>query len=270
MSGPGTRVSASSVLDALRNGPFPAAAFAWLYEVSNGTGWGQKRYADALVLSCWPSRGIHLTGIEVKVDRADWVREFRNPEKAEEIRRWCAFWYLAAPPDVVKLDEVPDTWGFYEVRGKKALRIKKAPEQKTDALDLPFVASIFRRATSLQESARQLGRQEGRAECDAAAFEKLRQDANEARSKQNDAERAREMTTTAYDNLLANVRQFEREAGLPEQSIVSHRSWGTQSVAAQYKAALLLAERPPAALAKHFRDAADALDRVAKATKGVA
>jgi len=121
--------SAAGVLDALRKGPFPAEAFAWLYEVSNATGWGGKRYADALVFSCWPSRGIHLTGIEVKVDRYDWVRELKNPEKAQEIQKWCSFFYLAVTPGIVNLDEVPKTWGLYVVEGKTAKLGKKAPEQ---------------------------------------------------------------------------------------------------------------------------------------------
>lgn len=83
-------VTSEQVLSALRAGPFFGEGYAWFYQVSNGTGWhGRKRFADALVLSCWPSRGINLSGIEVKVSRSDWRRELDIPEKAEAIAKWC-------------------------------------------------------------------------------------------------------------------------------------------------------------------------------------
>jgi hypothetical protein len=267
--------SAGGVLQALRNGPFPAEAFVWLYEVSNATGWGRKRYADALVLSCWPSRGIYLTGVEVKVDRYDWVRELRNPEKAHEIAQWCSFFYLAAPPNVVNLDEVPKAWGFYVVEGKKAKCVKKAIEQKPKPLTREFVASILRNASGQIDAARQegkdLAREDAESKYDIAAVEKLREELVTAQRERDRLETQLQHKGADYDKLLKNVRAFEADAGIPEFTVSADPStWGHQSRGAQYKAALLLAERPPAVLAQHFRDVADALDGVATATKGAA
>jgi hypothetical protein len=268
------KTSAAGVLAALRAGPFPAAAFAWLYEVSNATGWGRKRYADALVLQCWPSRGIFLTGIEVKVDRYDWARELRNPEKAEEIQQWCSYFYLAAPPGVVNLDEVPKAWGLYVVDGKKATRVKEAPEQKPKPLTRAFVASILRNFSGQLDAARQEGKdaavEAAQAEYDVDAVAKVREELTAAKLELARVTHQLEYKTADYDNLVKGVRAFEQDAGLPEHSITAHRTWGHESCGAQFKAALLLAERPPAVLAKHFRDVADALDVVATRTKGVA
>lgn len=267
-------MSAAGVLAALRNGPFPSAAFAWLYEVSNATGWGAKRYADAVALSCWPSRGIFLTGIEVKVDRYDWLRELRNPEKAQEIQQWCAEFYLAAPPGVINLDEVPKTWGLYVIEGKKAKRVKKAPEQKAKPLTLEFVASILRNATGQIDAAREEGRdaerETARSAYDIAAVDKLREELATAQRELHRAQQQLQYKSADYDTLVANVRAFEADAGLSEHTVSARTpAWGP-SRGAHFKAALLLAERPPAVLAKHFRDVADALDGVAIATKGAA
>lgn len=263
--------SAASVLEALRAGPFPAQAFVWLYEVSNATGWGRKRYADALVLSCWPSRGIYLAGVEVKVDRYDWLRELRNPEKAQEIAQWCSYFYLATPPGVVNLDEVPKAWGLYVVEGKKAKCVQKAIEQKPKPLTREFVASILRNASGQIDAARQEGKDLARAEAeskyDVAAIAKLREELETAQRELYRVQGDLRSKSADYDRLVTNVRAFEADAGLSEHTVSANPSaWG-QSRGAQFKAALLLAERPPAVLAKHFRDVADALDSVAAATK---
>jgi hypothetical protein len=45
---------------------YPAREYALLPQVANGTGAGSKRHCDALALSLWPSRGLYLTGFEMK------------------------------------------------------------------------------------------------------------------------------------------------------------------------------------------------------------
>jgi hypothetical protein len=269
------KTSAAFVLEALRAGPFPRGAFAWLYEVSNATGWGRKRYADAIALSCWPSRGIYLIGFEVKVDRYDWVRELTNPEKAQEIQKWCTYFYLAAPPGVINPDEVPKTWGLYVIEGKKkATLVKDAPKRKPKPFTPEFVASLLRNASGQIDAAREEGRdaarEAARSDYDVDAVEKLRDELADAKLELSRVTSQLEHKTTDYDNLVKGIREFEAEAGLPDHSITAHRPWGRESCGAQFKAALLLAERPPAVLAKHFRDVADALDAVTEATKGAA
>lgn len=45
---------------------YPAAEYALLPQVANATGARTKRHCDALALSLWPSRGLHLHGFEMK------------------------------------------------------------------------------------------------------------------------------------------------------------------------------------------------------------
>jgi len=120
-------------------------AFATLREVRNGTGYRRtERYADLVVVSCWPSRGLWIGGVEIKVSRSDWTRELRDPEKSAEIQKWCKYWWVAAPIGVVRDGELPETWGLVEVTESTAKLKRAAPELKPAELDVGFVASLLR------------------------------------------------------------------------------------------------------------------------------
>ena len=74
----------------LLKGPFPDGAFLRLPQVRNGTGFQRStRTADALIVSCWPSRGLWFAGVEIKVSLSDWKRELCKPEKSASIQKWC-------------------------------------------------------------------------------------------------------------------------------------------------------------------------------------
>jgi hypothetical protein len=124
----------------------PENALVW--EVALATGAvARQRYADALIMSLWPSRGLELHGVEIKVSRADWKREAANPEKAEAIAAYCDRWWVHVAPGVIHdLAEVPMTWGVREYNGTRWKTLREAT--KTDALpmDRAFLASIMRRS----------------------------------------------------------------------------------------------------------------------------
>jgi hypothetical protein len=61
-------------------------------------------------MSLWPSRGIELHGIEIKVSRNDWLKELGDPAKADEIARFCDRWWVAAG------DESIHQWDSLEKR----------------------------------------------------------------------------------------------------------------------------------------------------------
>lgn len=128
---------------------FPDGTFAFLEQVRNGTGFTRKtnRYADALVVSCWPSRGRWLGGIEVKVSLSDWRKEVAQPKKADAFQRYCKYWWVAAPKGVVPIGEVPETWGLLECTERGVEEAKPAPATECDPVDLPLVASICRGLT---------------------------------------------------------------------------------------------------------------------------
>jgi hypothetical protein len=124
-----------------------APAWAFLRHVANGTGRHQGRTADALAMSLWPSRGLELHGFEVKVYRSDWLRELKDPAKADEIASRChRWWVVASSTDVVKLEELPARWGLMVADGKGLKVAREAPLVEPVPLDHVFLAAILRRA----------------------------------------------------------------------------------------------------------------------------
>lgn len=132
---------------------FAAPEWAYFEEVRNGTGFSRRttRTADGLAFSLWPSRGLELHGIEVKTHRGDWLREKKDPEKAEEIGRFCDRWWLAVTPGVVlDVGEVPSTWGLLEWDGKRWRTHRDAPSREAKPLDRPMLAAILRKASETE------------------------------------------------------------------------------------------------------------------------
>ena len=135
-----------SIFVALR-GVFPSPAHTILAQVRNGTGFSRRvnRTADALVLSTFPSRGLWLGGVEIKSYRGDWIRELANPEKAEEISKYCHRWYVAAPAGLITIEELPKMWGLIEVNDKgKAKIVVQSKDKEAKPIDMLLLCSILR------------------------------------------------------------------------------------------------------------------------------
>lgn len=65
-------------------------------------------------------------GFEVKVSRSDWLRELRTGGlKSEAWRSVCHYWWVVAPPGVVREGELPDGWGL--LVGSERLRAVVKP-----------------------------------------------------------------------------------------------------------------------------------------------
>lgn len=129
---------------------YATEAFAFLSNVPSSTGGGAARYADAVCMSLWPSRGLFLDGFELKVSRSDWLAEYRNPAKAEEIARYCDHWWMVTAHDSLIQDhELPDTWGWLSCDETGKLRIKKkAPLTPSEPIDAKFLAALLRASTA--------------------------------------------------------------------------------------------------------------------------
>jgi hypothetical protein len=115
------------------------------FEVSNATGANARRHVDAVVMDLWPSRGLALTAVEIKISRGDFQRELKQPEKSEAIAKYCDFFVIAAPKGLIRADELPLAWGLWEVDAAGALKIKVRP-QRTEAqpVDRHFLAAMVR------------------------------------------------------------------------------------------------------------------------------
>lgn len=124
---------AADVIEALErrfNPPSRPREFATFTEVTDE---GQSRRVDFLAAHMWLSRGRLIHGVEVKVDRRDWVKEMRAP-KADRWYSVVDHWWLAAPQGVLQDGELPATWGFLELRRTKDgwKLYEKAPAPKLE------------------------------------------------------------------------------------------------------------------------------------------
>ena len=184
---------------------YDGRAYAMLEEVRNGTGYGRReRYADALVVSLWPSRGIWFAGIEIKVSRSDWLAELKNPAKSAEIQRWCDYWWIAAPEGLVRTGELPPTWGLLSCSSGGKISVEHAaPKLEASPPSAAFVAAIMRRAAEAQKEAvgviREEARKEALSECDENAIKKLRDEAYQAQRRAAMLQQDNARLTEGYD-----------------------------------------------------------------------
>lgn len=128
--------------------------WALFFEVADGTGASQRRWADAMAMNMWGSRGLALHGFEIKVSRSDWKRELANPAKAESIAGLCDFWHIVAPKGMIPFDELPPGWGLFEVDAdlKVVQRVSGPKNPDPAAFTRSFVASLLRSAAKVDES----------------------------------------------------------------------------------------------------------------------
>jgi hypothetical protein len=196
-------VKANQVIGLLK-AKFALPEWALLEQVANGTGARAKRWADAVAINLWPSRGCEVHGFEVKVSRGDWLAEMKNPAKAEEVASYCDRWWLTiGDGDIVRSGELPSAWGLLAPDGRGGLAVVKEPAKIEPApLSRGFVASVLRRAT------RQLTTDAMLREVADAAVAAAREEWEEERKEE------RERRSDWYRTLKADVDSFEAASGI--------------------------------------------------------
>lgn len=150
------------VMQALRNKyDDDGYSYAFLEQVGNDTGWKCNRHADAIAVSLWKSRGLAITGFEVKVSRTDWLKELKNPGKAEPIAQYCHQWYLVVGDEsIVNLGELPMNWGLMIPHTKTSLKVVKTAviNKNPKPINMSFLCAILRQATTqITEKSKLLG-----------------------------------------------------------------------------------------------------------------
>lgn len=176
-------------------------------EVSDKTGHGRQRSCDFMVMGFWPSRGLDLHGIEVKASRGDWLRELKDPNKQENHFKYCDyFWLLTENHNVAFLEEIPETWGWMQVKGSKIFTVKKAPKLNPEAISKSFLCAMLRRAQSKEGFTHTSSIQD---KIDAA-FE---------RGKSN-IDYEHRIVKQNYETLQEQIQKFEKHTGI---SIPRHR-----------------------------------------------
>lgn len=193
--------TSESVISALR-ACYPAECYAFIEQVANATGTNVRGWADAVAFGLWPSRGLDVAGIEVKVSRSDWLAELATPAKAENVAQFCDYWYLAVgDASIVRDGELPTTWGLY-VPSKKGMKCVKPAEKNPDTkLTRGFLASVMRNLS--KPDAKSLSREYDRGRADER---KTRRELPE--------QGVMASQLRHYEILMKTVEQFEKASGI--------------------------------------------------------
>lgn len=201
--------SGSILRQALRK-EYPLPQYAVLYEVANGMGATMSGYADAIVMGLFPSRGLHIHGFEIKMSRPDWLRELKNPAKAEGAAKYCDyFWLLVSGEGIASKDEIPPTWGMYMLSGKRLEVVKKPKRLPAIPPDRTFMGAMLRRANEMAE------RERARAQEKIDKDDVVRQARKEA--ERNADERVKSelaFATREHESLKRQVEAFEQASGI--------------------------------------------------------
>lgn len=246
------RLTASDIRVAMSK-RWATAEYAIMWEVANATGASARRYADAVIMSLWPSRGLELHGVEIKISRADWKREAADPAKAEAVAGFCDRWWIHTPPGIVDdLSALPPAWGLREYDGRQWTTIREAAKNDPRPIDRPFLAALLRRADGSMRAMIEDAKLEGR-----KALEEERQRQNERyQANVDDAARRR---TAHLERAVANIEAFEAAFGKDSAVnwAIDHASLG--------RAALALHQcgwRSVGKLSERLRKAADEIDAI--------
>jgi hypothetical protein len=130
---------------------YAAPRYAYFSEVFHSVGYGRR--TDGIAVAMWRSLGLYIHGFEIKASRSDWLREIKNPGKADGAFSNCDFWWLVTASDeVYRADEIPPDWGLITVRGNGLHTVKAAKQLNPKATDREFICSILRLAHEKQIS----------------------------------------------------------------------------------------------------------------------
>lgn len=139
----------SSEVNALLRTRYAHPEWALCFEVANATGAHGSRYADAVAMCLYPSRGLTIHGFEVKVSKSDFMREIEKPDKSVAVQQYCDQWWLVAPAHAVDETLIPKTWGWLRVDKGKLFPAKKAADLDAKPIDRKFMAALVRRANEV-------------------------------------------------------------------------------------------------------------------------
>jgi hypothetical protein len=198
---------------------YPLPYWSFIREFRNDTGFNANRFADALAVGLYGSRGQHIVGFELKISRADWLRELKQPEKAEAIARFCDYWNVVITDEqIVDLAEFPPNWGLLLASGKRVKVLKPAPALTAQPMPRDFMAAIVKQAIDRAIAPYLVSKEEKNRQAENEGFERGR--------KLNAHELGR------ADELRKAVHEFENAAG------IRIATWEAKNIGAAVKAVL--------------------------------
>lgn len=181
---------------------FPENEYVLIEEVSDASGFNRSRSLDYMLINLWQSRGLAVTGIEKKSNRSDWLKELKQPQKQENHFKYCDYFYLLTDKDnVAKVEEIPDSWGWYHINGSQILKtMKAAPKLNSIPIERSLLCAMMRRAADKANFVRS---------------DSLETHIQEQAAKiQGERNYTLESNSREYLNLKQKVDEFEKASGL--------------------------------------------------------
>ena len=116
----------------------------------------REQRLDALAINLWPSSKFARVAFEIKISRADFMREINNPVKREYAMLLAHQFYFVVPEGLVGPDAIPPDCGLATVHGSQMSIVKQAPKHECEPLPQTFLAVLARRAAVAEEKLRQV------------------------------------------------------------------------------------------------------------------
>lgn len=88
----------------------------WVLMFEYGAPGNSGSVCDCLAVNTLPSRNFKVVGFEFKASRSDWLREVRDGQKADYFVRLADEFYVVAPKGIVQESEIPEGWGYLEMK----------------------------------------------------------------------------------------------------------------------------------------------------------
>jgi len=128
--------------------------WALFFELRNGTGRKKKairkldphRYIDAFAINLWPSKNHRRIAYEIKISRADFLKELKSPDKRQWALEMSNQFYFVAPQGIIKNDELPDGCGLLEASDNKLIEIQKAKIKSASDFSMNEFCAFARQA----------------------------------------------------------------------------------------------------------------------------
>jgi hypothetical protein len=191
--------------------PFPGGIF--LPEC----GWNGGNYehpgaggCDALYVGFTSTSGRILIGHELKVSRADWLNELKQPGKSDPWADQCHEWWLVVSDcAIVQAGELPAGWGLMVPgRSKTRMSVVTKPDRKpaTHRPSWTAVRSIMARQDTLRAQAISAARRKATDEANAELAKRVEQQVKFQESQKGNYD---------YETVKKRLKALEDALGLP-------------------------------------------------------
>lgn len=173
------------------------------FQVRDAAGFSAWRTIDAVVFDTWPSKGLELHALEIKINMADLRRELNDPAKAAQFEDIVDRFSIVAPLGVVDLDLLPKHWGLYCPTPEGTLRARRRPlpihpGKTPNMIDRSFAAAFVRAVVDRDLDRNMLDEQYARGR----------------KAGEENAAHKIEVATKDLERYMSAVNEFEEKSGV--------------------------------------------------------